>query len=452
MDIQHWSSKSIFYHIYPLGNCGAPQRNDFSSAPVPRIEHISHWIQHFLYLGINTLYLGPVFESSAHGYDTADYFRIDRRLGTNDDFSRLIKELHSNGIRVILDGVFHHVGRDFWAFRDVQLNKQNSRYCEWFSNINFTNNSPFNDCFSYDGWNGHYDLVKLNLKCPEVREHLLHAVEYWIQNFEIDGLRLDVANQVDPDFLKELSTFTKAIHPDFWLLGEVIHGNYRQWVNSESLDSVTNYECYKGLYSSFVDKNFFEIAWSLNRQFGRHGLYNDLQLYNFVDNHDVSRIASLLPSNVHLFTIYSLLFTMPGIPSVYCGSEFGLPGKIENGKDAVVRQFFNLHDLINDSPVNSLPVWIAKLAKIRANSDALTRGDYVQLLVNSEWLAFSRESVSEYCIVIINATDSTQTFSLDSRFQGSYLDLVTENHYSTEGRCLNVNLAANSTGIYMYMK
>ena len=178
--------------------------------------------------------------------------------------------------------------------------------------MDFQKRSPLGDPFSYEGWNGHYSLVKLDVRHPEVKSYVFSVVTRWVEEFGIDGLRLDAADCLDLGFLQELAAFCRGRWPGFWLLGEIIHGDYRKWANPSTLDSVTNYECYKGLYSSHVDANFFEIAWSLNRQFGPQGLYRDLPLYNFADNHDVDRVASLLPEPAHLRTLYSLLFTMPG--------------------------------------------------------------------------------------------------------------------------------------------
>ncbi|MCU7500706.1 MAG: alpha-amylase, partial [Ignavibacteria bacterium] len=318
----HWSFDSVFYHIYPLGFCGTPKNNDFFSQPVSRLDKIYGWIGHMKSLGVNALYLGPLFESTSHGYDTADYFHVDRRLGTDEQLKNLIAALHQNGIRVILDGVFNHVGRSFWAFRDLRMNMQSSPYSSWFHGLDFSQRSPLGDPFSYEGWNGHYNLVKLNLKNHDTREHLFDAVRMWIDYFEIDGLRLDAADCIDMKFLQDLALVTKHKKKDFWLMGEIIHGDYRRWVNSQTLDSVTNYECYKGLYSSLNDKNYFEIAYSLNRQFGTGGMYRNMPLYAFADNHDVNRIASIIKDPVHIYPLYCLLFTMPGVPSVYYGSEW----------------------------------------------------------------------------------------------------------------------------------
>ena len=235
----------------------------------------------------------------------------------------------------------------------------------WFHGLNFNLRSPYGDKFGYEGWNGNYDLVKLNLHSPEVKDHLFQAIRQWVHDFDIDGLRLDVADSLDKQFLHELSVFCHGLRPDFWLMGEVVHGDYNAWANPDMLDSVTNYECYKGLYSSLVDKNYFEIAYSLKRQFGPSGLYRDLKLYNFVDNHDVDRVASSLKNAKHLYPLYCLLFTMPGIPSVYYGSEWGLQARRTSKDDRALRPCLDLKALLANSPQPELPDAIAHLARVR---------------------------------------------------------------------------------------
>ena len=409
---QHWVRDAVFYHIYPLAFCGAPERNDFHSTAVPRLEKIQGWIGHLRDLQVNALYLGPIFESTAHGYDTADYFWIDRRLGTNETFHQLVQELHRNGIKVVLDGVFNHVGRDFWAFRDVLQNRENSPYRNWFKGLAFNGRSPYGDPFTYESWNGCYDLVKLNLEEPAVREHLLLAVRQWIVDFEIDGFRLDVADCLDLQFQRELGAFCRSLRPDFWLMGEVIHGDYRRWANPETLDSVTNYEVYKGLYSSLADKNYFEIAYALNRQFGAGGIYRDLPLYNFVDNHDVNRVASNLQNTAHLYPLYALLFTMPGVPSIYYGSEWGLEGKRTATDDRPLRPTLELDGIRQNAPQPKLEKTIGRLAQIRRGSAALKAGDYAQLFVSHEQFAFSRKTDDDQVLVLLNAAEKPSAFEL----------------------------------------
>ncbi len=399
----HWAYDSIFYHIYPQGFCGAPARNDFCSAPMPRLDKINEWIPHMRSIGVNALYLGPVFEASAHGYDTVDYYHVDRRLGQDRTLSQLSTNLHCNGIRLILDGVFNHVGRDFWAFYDVRQHGPASPYCNWFQGLRFDGRSPYGDPFVYDGWSGHYDLVKLNLHNPQVKIHIFEAIRSWVQRFDIDGLRLDVADSLDLGFLQELRTFTHLLRPDFWLMGEVIHGDYRRWVNPATLNSVTNYECYKGLYSSLADKNLFEIAYSLNRQFGPEGMYAGAPLYNFVDNHDVNRVASQLHNPAHLNPLYCLLFSMPGVPSIYYGSEWGLEAKRTDTNNSPLRPSLELSSLSANAPRPELVRLIARLAKIRQESPALKNGAYRQLFVAPEQFAFARQSAEECIVVALNA-------------------------------------------------
>ena len=428
---EHWSSSSVFYHIYPLGCFGAPTKNNFSSSVVPRLKEIAKWLPHLKKLHINAIYLGPVFESSAHGYDTADYFKVDRRLGDNQTLKEMVALLHKNDMRVILDGVFNHVGRDFFAFRDLQDKGVNSSYRDWFANIDFSKHSPYGDIFTYAGWNGNFDLVKLNLQNPAVPDYLIKAVDYWIENFKIDGLRIDTADCVDINFLQQLSSHCKAKQPNFWLMGEVIHGDYAHWVNVKALDSVTNYECYKGIYSSLDDKNYFEIAYSLNRQFGDNGIYKHFLPYSFVDNHDVNRLTSNLTNPKHVFPAYCLLFTIPGIPSIYYGSEWGISGCRTQNDDKALRPAIDPTTISIDPAYKDLPGYIAKLSQIRLGSSALQIGSYRQIFVGHEQFAFLRETEMERVLVIVNSSKS-KTDMLISELPDSFrtaADLISGDQY-----------------------
>ena len=397
--MEHWIQDSIFYHIYPLGFCGAPEYNTGEN-PVPRLNKLSGWIDHWKDLGVNALYLGPVCQSSKHGYDTMDYYRIDSRLGDNESFRVLCDQLHEHGIRVILDGVFNHVGRDFWAFRDVREKGAASPYCGWFQNLNFGGGSPMGDSFWYESWGGHYELVKLNLRHPDVVAHLLGAVELWMNEFHIDGLRLDAADCIDFDFFRTLKNFVRQRDPQFWLMGEIIHGDYARWANPEMLDSVTNYECWKGLWSCHNTKNYFEIAHSLHRQFGPGGIYRGLCLYNFADNHDVNRLASTLTDPGHSNNVYTLLYTMPGVPSLYYGSEWAIEGTRTKHSDAELRPCLELSDMENRD--QSLCTHLASLAKIRAAFPALRYGDYENIVIKNEQLVFRRATGEQRVYILLN--------------------------------------------------
>ena len=408
----HWSLDAIFYHIYPLGLTGAPERNDFAQPPVARLEQLYDWIPHLKALGVNALYLGPLFESTAHGYDTADYYHVDRRLGTDERLAKLSAALHTNGMRLVLDAVFNHVGRDFWAFRDVQSRGPDSPYRDWFYHLRFDGRSPYGDPFTYEPWAGHYDLVKLNLGNAAVCEHLFGAVASWMDNFAIDGLRLDAADVLDLDFLKALAAFCKSRRSDFWLMGEIVQGDYRRLVNPQMLDSATNYECYKGLYSSLEAANYFEIAYALNRQFGEGGLYRDIPLYNFADNHDVNRVASNLKKAAHLYPLYCLLLTMPGVPSIYSGSEWGLEGRRTPHSDRMLRPQLDLSDMAPRAPQLRLVGDIARLAALRGSLPALRYGEYRQLHVASQQFAFTRFTAQEQVVVLLNAADAPAGFEV----------------------------------------
>jgi glycosidase len=401
--MSHWSQDAVFYHLFPLGLCGAPARNDLAQPPSPRLEQLFGWVAHARELGANALFLGPVFESSSHGYDTVDYSQVDRRLGTTELLARLISDAHRQGMRVILDAVLGHVGRQFWGFEDVRAKGPGSACAGWFRGLTFDRRSPLGDAFSYEPWKGFWELARLEQRSPAVRSLLFGAIDRWIAELDIDGLRLDTADWLDFDFLAALREHCDRVRPGFWLMGEVIHGDYRRWVNDRTLHSVTNYECFKGLYSSLNDRNYFEIAYALNRQFGAGGLYRGLPLYNFADNHDVHRVASNLRDRAHLFPLYALLFTMPGVPSIYYGSELGVAARRTDTDDKPLRPHLDLATLLQQGDTALLAA-IRRLAKLRHDAPALRHGDYAQLHVSAEQLAFSRTLPEETLIVALNAS------------------------------------------------
>ncbi len=428
-----WFENAVFYHIYPIGYFGCPRVNDRTSEPTHVILKLIDDIPHIKSLGCNAIYFGPVFESVAHGYDTIDYTTIDRRLGTNEDFKKVCDALHENGIRVVLDGVFNHVGRDFGPFMDVREHKHASYKKDWFHIGD--GNSCYNDGFFYEGWEGHYELVKLNLYNPEVKGYIKDCITGWKNEFGIDGLRLDVAYCLDLNFLKELHGHCRWLSEDFFLLGETLHGDYNRWMNNEMLDSVTNYECYKGLFSSFNDMNMYEIAHSLNRQFGNENwcIYRGKHLFTFVDNHDVTRIATMLKVKEHLPLIYTLMFMMPGIPAVYYGSEFGIEGDKRGGSDDILRPEFDLEKMKSEG-ICDLCSHIAALAEIQKNHPAAAWGSYSQVQLTNRQIAIARSCDSETLITVINADRAPFTFNLNRG--GSAEDLLTGNTVELGGLTL----------------
>ena len=419
-----WAYENVFYQIYPLGFCGAPFEND--GVLEHRILKVNDWIPHIEKLGANAIYFSPVFESDTHGYNTRDYTKIDTRLGTNEDFQSVCKNLHKAGIKVVLDGVFNHVGRGFWAFQDVLEKRWDSPYKDWF-HISFDGNSNYNDGLWYEGWEGNYDLVKLNLRNEDVIQHIFSCIKGWVEEFDIDGLRLDVAYCLDHDFLRRLRSFCDGLKPDFFLVGETLHGDYNQWMNDSMLHSVTNYECYKGLYSSFNSMNMFEINHSLLRQFGPDNwtLYKGKHLLSFVDNHDVTRVASILSNENHLPLIYALAFGMPGIPCVYYGSEWGAKARKEEG-DPALRACFEKPEW------NDLTTFISKLAEAKKHSNALNYGDFRSVLLPNRQCIFERKTDSERVLVAINADDQPFMAHFDAGC-GTAVDLITEETHDFGG-------------------
>ena len=421
-----WAYEGIFYQIYPIGFCGAPTANDGKT--VSRILKLKDWSSYLESLGISSILLNPIFESDNHGYDTRDYKKIDCRLGTNEDFAEVCKDLHAHNVKIVLDGVFNHVGRGFWAFKDVQEKKWDSPYKDWFC-INFDGNSCYNDGFWYEGWEGHFELVKLNLANSAVVDYLLECVKGWIDEFDIDGLRLDVAYCLDRNFMKRLRSFCQELKPDFALIGEVLFGDYNQIVNDEMLHSCTNYECYKGIYSSFNSMNLFEIAHSLNRQFGPEQwcIYRGKHLMTFVDNHDVTRIASILTNKNHLPLCYGILFGMPGIPCIYYGSEWGEEGVKAPDNDYALRPCF-------DAPKpNELTEEIKKMIHVRTGSNALCHGSYRNVVLTNHQLIFERRTDDERMLVAINASDAPFT-AHNGELGGTMTDLLTGNEIQMSGQ------------------
>lgn len=411
-----WAYNSVFYQIYPLGFCGAAVEND--GIEVNRISKVIDWIDHIKKMEVDGIYFSPVFDSDTHGYNTRDYRKIDCRLGSNENFKEVCEALHNNDIKVVLDGVFNHVGRGFWAFQDVLKNREASPYKDWFF-IHFDGNSNYNDGLWYEGWEGHFDLVKLNLRNEEVIQHLFSCIKGWVEEFDIDGLRLDVAYCLDHEFVRRLRGFCTSLKEDFFLVGELLHGDYNQYVNDQMLHSATNYECYKGIFSSFNSMNMFEICHSLLRQFGPEDwtIYRGKHLLCFVDNHDVSRIATILTNKNHIPLAYGMLFGMPGIPCIYYGSEWGAEGDKSQGDEALRLSYDKPED-------NELSAFIGKLAKAHRESKAICNGDFKTIVLTNKQCIFQRQFEEERVLVAINAEEKPYMAHFDAGC-GKAVDLIT---------------------------
>lgn len=416
----NWINEAMFYHIYPLGFFGCEMENKGGDNASHDILKIIDYIPHLKKLGITALYIGPIFQSATHGYDTTDYTLVDSRLGTNEDFTLVAKNLHEAGIKIVLDGVFNHVGRRFWAFEEVRKHREGSPYCEWFSGLRFDMNNSYNDGFHYDSWEGYELLVKLNMQNPDVRNHLLKAVEEWIDAWDIDGIRLDAADCIDLQFFRELKETTTKKKPDFWLMGEITKGEYTRWLQPDLLDSVTNYALFNGICNSLNSKNLCDIGFNVNREFNREwGLYKDKLLYNFVDNHDVNRVASLIKDEKDLFNVYSILYTLPGVPSIYYGSEWGIKGNKKDGGDIALRPAVDVDNIPIEN--QDLVDHIGGLAKIRSNSNPLKYGDYEQVMIECLHWAFARNCEDGTAVVFVNTDDESYHFSVN--YKGKQYDV-----------------------------
>jgi cyclomaltodextrinase len=439
-----WYDTAVFYHIYPLGLAGAPKQNDYGE-PVHRLNTLLPWVDHIKEIGGSALYIGPLFESVGHGYETTDYKKLDSRLGTNEDLTAFVAYCHEQGIKVIFDGVFNHTGRDFFAFKDIQANRENSQYKDWYCNVNFWGNNEYNDGFSYDNWGGYNILVKLNQKNPAVVDYICDVIRFWVSEFDVDGIRLDAADVLDFDFMKALRRTANEVKPDFWLMGEVIHGDYSRWVNGETLHSVTNYTLHKALYSGHNDHNYFEIAHTVRR------LQNmgTLKLYNFVDNHDVERIYTKLTNKAHFAPVHVLLYTLPGVPSIYYGSEFGIEGRKEYGSDDSLRPALNIEDYKDSVKTNPCTALIAALGKVRQAVPALSYGSYDELMLTNRQFAYARDLDGTRVIVSVNNDDAPAGMHLAAGNCTAYIGALSGEKVSVQDGHINITQPANSGEIWV---
>ncbi len=330
-----WVSHAIWWHLYPLGFVGA-----FPADPAPtpgehRLRRIVDWLDHAITLGASGIALGPIFASRTHGYDTTDHFHIDPRLGDDADFDLLVGEAHRRGLRVLLDGVFNHVGTDFPRYREALDGGPDSPASAWFRRGRK----------GFGNFEGHGDLIALDHRNPAVADYTVEVMSHWLAR-GADGWRLDAAYAVPERFWSEVLPRVRQAHPDAWFVGEVIHGDYAQWV-SAGFDSVTQYELWKAVWSSLNDGNFHELDWALKRH---NAFVEQFAPLTFVGNHDVTRIASRMTDPRHVGHALVLLFTLGGVPSVYAGDELGLRGVKEDraGGDDAVRPEFSAPDEVDN--------------------------------------------------------------------------------------------------------
>lgn len=442
-----WYESAVFYHIYPLGMCGVEKhRGEYEENGEPRrhFAQMEKLIPHMKRLGITALYIGPCFESEGHGYETIDYYKVDARLGDNAMFRHFVDACHAAQIKVVVDGVFNHSGRRFFAFEELRKHREGSPYRDWYCNVNFGGNNEFNDCFSYEAWHGYNILPRLNLWNRAVRDYLLDVIRFWVKEFDIDGIRLDCADVLNFDFMKEMRQLANTVKPEFWLMGEVIHGDYSRWVNRDVLHSVTNYELHKGLYSGHNDHNYFEIAHTIRRLFGDGGLVREGKLYTFVENHDVNRLINKVKDPAHMKNIYLIAYTLPGIPSIYYGGEFRLSGVQANGSDDAIRPALSIADYaVLSEKEKDFVEFLEMLGRAKEELAALSVGSYEERLLTNRQFAYARLWNEQ--TVIVAANNDENPARVDIRAQdGEYVDYMTGQKYSCGNGKLSVELAAHS--------
>ncbi|MGV9777546.1 alpha-amylase family protein [Streptosporangium sp. NPDC003464] len=330
-----WVDHAVLWQVYPLGFTGAEGSAPPPGAPVRhRLRQLDPWLDYAVELGCSGLQLGPIFAAETHGYDTVDHFRIDPRLGDDEDFDHLVAAARGRGLRIVLDGVFNHVGRGFPVFARATAADPDPRAARWFRRPAGNGGEP-----DYATFEGHHHLVALNHEEPEVLDHVVRVMNHWLDR-GASGWRLDAAYAVPPGFWRGALERVRPLHPDAWFVGEVIHGDYAGYVRASGLDSVTQYELWKAIWSSLNDGNLFELAWALDRH---DGLLDAVPPpLTFVGNHDVTRLASRLTDVRHLGHALAVLFTVGGVPSVYYGDEQAFRGVKEEraGGDDAVRPAF----------------------------------------------------------------------------------------------------------------
>jgi glycosidase len=329
--VTSWADHAILWQVYPLGFTGAEQTALPARVPaVHRLRHLEAWLDYAVELGCNGLLLGPVFASETHGYDTVDHFRIDSRLGDDGDFDSLVSAADQRGLRLILDGVFNHVGREFPAYKAAVSGGPTTPAARWFKRAE--------DGPGYAVFEGHDQLVELDHDEPAVLSYVIEVMTHWLGR-GAGGWRLDAAYAVPPAFWAKVVPAVRDAFPAAWFLGEMIHGDYAAYANEAGLDSITQYEVWKAIWSSLNDRNFYELDHAL----GRHNVFLDGELaQTFIGNHDVTRLATALNDDRHFALALAVLCCIGGVPSVYYGDEQGMRGVKEHraGGDDAIRPAF----------------------------------------------------------------------------------------------------------------
>jgi cyclomaltodextrinase len=407
-----WVQHAIWWHVYPLGFVGAfpaPESGP-PAAEEHRLRRITAWLDHAVTLGASGIALGPVFASRTHGYDTTDHFRIDPRLGDDADFDDLVAQAHARGLRVLLDGVFNHVGVDF--DRHVAALAGDPDAARWF----------IGRAGHFRTFEGHGDLITLNHRSTEVADHVAAVMTHWLDR-GADGWRLDAAYAVPQGFWSRVLPRVREQHPQAWLVGEVIHGDYAGIVEATGFDSVTQYELWKAIWSALNDRNLHELDWALQR----HNEFLDtFAPLTFVGNHDVTRIATQLVDTRHLPHALVLLLTTGGVPSIYAGDEFAFRGRKEEryGGDDAIRPEFGAPPLHVDDFGSSVFALHQYLIGLRRRHPWLHRARTTAVRLANAHYVYETRSGDDALIVALNLTDDPAELRLSDLDRGEALVLA----------------------------
>ena len=423
-DVPEWVKDAVIYNIFPdsfattKGNISGVSssklfQNDYMENPVYTTSNLGGTIrgigenaEYLKALGINCIYINPIFAAGEyHKYDTLDYFQIDPCFGTNEEFKEMVKVMHQNGIRVIIDGVFNHCGWKFFAFEDVVKNGERSKYVDWFYRLKYPvvrpetpEEIPTYECFAYERL-----MPKLNTSNKEVQEYLLKVGKYWVEEFDIDGWRLDVASEVNDDFWREFRKAVRSVKKDCFIIGEVWESG-SHWMQGDMFDSTMNYDVRK--FSNYffaqnaIDSSIFDAAvTNMLLRYRKNLQYGQL---NLLDSHDVSRFLSVCEENIErwkLAVVFQMMFL--GVPSIFYGDEQGFVGELE--VDYRRKMEFDTN--------GEIFAFYKELIELRKNEKAIRRGNYKTICANAgKFLyAFSRSTEEERIIVILNASESEES-------------------------------------------
>lgn len=398
-----WYDGAVFYQIHSLSLCGCELESVDTEGS--RFAELAEWAEHAKKMGCNAIYIGPVFKADTNGNGIIDYHKVDSRLGSNQEFKIWVAKCHSMGLRVVVDAVFNHVGRGFFAFQNLIKNKKKSPYKDWFSNINFSADSAYGDGFSYESWGGYNRLVKLNIFNPWLHDYHFDTVSFWISEFDIDGLRIDAIDELDYDFIKDLRKAVTQVKPDFWLLGELTDGAYAKWVNDKMLHCAANNELQRELILAHNQGSYpMVVNWlrSMSTQFPF------VKLYTFVANHDVSNLYEKLNNPRHRQLIAMLQYTVYGIPALYCGSEFTVcrtEERTEEEDAASVSRPFRLADHREAYRQDEVTRLHGLLGRANQKFPELLFGQYQELAVSERQFVFARILRKKAVVVAVNCSD-----------------------------------------------